>query len=37
MDVVMQIAKVETKTVGPFQNVPQRPIIIESATLKPGK
>src|SRR5215467_10551333 len=37
MDVVMQIAKVQTKTVGPFQNVPQRPIIIESATLKPGK
>ena len=37
MDVVMQIAKVQTTTVGPFQNVPQRPIIIESATLKSGK
>jgi len=34
MDVVMQIAKVQTTTVGPFQNVPQRPIIIESATVK---
>ena len=37
MDVVMQIAKVQTTNVGPFQNVPQRPIIIESVTLKPGK
>ena len=37
MDVVMQIAKVQTGTVGPFQNVPQRPIIIESAILKAGK
>ena len=37
MDVVMQIAKVQTKTVGPFQNVPQNPIVIESATLKTGK
>src|SRR5499427_1233986 len=34
MDVVMQISKVQTKTVGPFQNVPQNPIVIESATLK---
>ena len=34
MDVVMQIAKVQTTTVGPFQNVPQRPILIESATVK---
>src|SRR5215467_8948133 len=34
MDVVMQIAKVQTTNVGPFQNVPQRPIVIESATVK---
>ena len=37
MDVVMQIAKVQTTNVGPFQNVPQKPIVIESAILKAGK
>ena len=30
MDVVMRIAKVSTATVGPYQNVPQQPIVIES-------
>jgi len=36
MDVVMQIAKAAT-TPGMNQNVPQKPIIIESVTVKPGK
>jgi cyclophilin family peptidyl-prolyl cis-trans isomerase len=37
MDVVMQIAKVATTTQGMNQNVPVRPIIIESVNAKPGK
>jgi|SRR5215470_6842824 len=37
MDVVMKIAKVPTTTTGMYQNVPQKAVIIESATLKPGK
>ncbi len=32
MDVVDQIAKVPTRTVGPYQNVPNTPVIIESVT-----
>ena len=34
MDVVMQIAKVATTTQGMNQNVPQKPIIIESVTVE---
>jgi len=34
METVMRIARVPTTTSGPFQNVPQRPIIIESVSLK---
>ena len=37
MDVEMQMAKVPTTTQGMFQNVPQKPIIIESVTVKSGK
>jgi peptidyl-prolyl cis-trans isomerase A (cyclophilin A) len=37
MDVVMKIAKVSTTTVGPNQNVPQKPVIIESVSVKSGK
>ena len=37
MDVVMKIAKVPTTTTGMYQNVPQKAVIIESATVKPGK
>jgi len=37
MDVVMQIAKVATTTQGMNQNVPQKPIIIESVAVKSGK
>lgn len=37
MDVVMKIAKVPTTTTGMYQNVPQKPVIIESATVKSGK
>jgi peptidyl-prolyl cis-trans isomerase A (cyclophilin A) len=37
MDVVMKIAKVPTTTTGTYQNVPQKPVIIESATVKSGK
>jgi len=37
MDVVMQIAKAATTTQGMNQNVPQKPIIIESVTVKSGK
>jgi cyclophilin family peptidyl-prolyl cis-trans isomerase len=33
MDVVEKIAKVETGNVGPFQNVPRDPVIIESASI----
>jgi cyclophilin family peptidyl-prolyl cis-trans isomerase len=37
MDVVMQIAKVPTATEGMSQNVPKKPVIIESVTVKSGK
>jgi cyclophilin family peptidyl-prolyl cis-trans isomerase len=37
MDVVMQIAKVPTTSTGMYQNVPQKPVIIESVTVKAGK
>ena len=33
MDVVEQIAKVRTRTVGPHQNVPAQPVVIESARI----
>ena len=37
MDVVLRIAKVPTATVQGNQNVPQKPIIIESVSVKSGK
>jgi peptidyl-prolyl cis-trans isomerase A (cyclophilin A) len=37
MNTVLRISRVDTTTVGPFQNVPQRPIVIESVTVKTGK
>ena len=37
MEVVQRIAKVPTATVGPYQNVPRSPVVIESATVLPGK
>ena len=37
MEVVMQIAKVPTTTQGMNQNVPKKPVIVESVTVKPGK
>lgn len=37
MDVVLRIAKVPTTTAGGNQNVPQKPIIIESVSVKSGK
>jgi cyclophilin family peptidyl-prolyl cis-trans isomerase len=37
MDTVLRISKVPTTTSGPFENVPQRPVTIESVTLKPAK
>ena len=37
MEVVQRIAKVPTATVGPYQNVPRSPIVIESATVLPAK
>jgi cyclophilin family peptidyl-prolyl cis-trans isomerase len=37
MNVVMRISKVPTATKGPYQNVPQRAVIIESIALKPAK
>jgi peptidyl-prolyl cis-trans isomerase A (cyclophilin A) len=37
MDVVMKIAKVPTTTTGMYQNIPQKAVIIESVTVKPGK
>jgi len=37
MEVVQRIAKVPTTTVGPYQNVPRSPIVIESATVLPAK
>lgn len=37
MEIVLRIAKAPTTTVGGFQNVPQKPVIIESVTVKSGK
>jgi peptidyl-prolyl cis-trans isomerase A (cyclophilin A) len=37
MNTVLRISRVDTTTVGPYQNVPQRPIVIESVTVKSGK
>jgi cyclophilin family peptidyl-prolyl cis-trans isomerase len=37
MGVVQRIAKTPTITVGPYQNVPRSPIVIESATVLPAK
>jgi cyclophilin family peptidyl-prolyl cis-trans isomerase len=37
MDTVLRISKVPTTTSGPFENVPQRPVLIESVSLKPVK
>lgn len=35
-EVVLRISRVPTATVGEFQNVPQRPVIIESVAVKSG-
>ncbi|MGC2518556.1 MAG: peptidylprolyl isomerase [Burkholderiales bacterium] len=37
MDTVTRIAKAPTTTVGPYQNVPQQPVVIESASVKSAK
>ena len=37
MNTVLRISRADTTTVGQFQNVPQRPIVIESVTVKTGK
>ena len=37
MDVVDKIAKSPTGNVGPYQNVPREPVVIESATILPAK
>ena len=37
MDTVLRISKAPTTTVEQHQNVPQRPVTIESASLKPAK
>lgn len=37
MDVVLLIAKVPTANAGGMQNVPQKPVVIESVTVTPGK
>jgi cyclophilin family peptidyl-prolyl cis-trans isomerase len=37
MDVVEKIAKVQTGTAGPYQNVPSEPVVIESVRLLNGK
>jgi cyclophilin family peptidyl-prolyl cis-trans isomerase len=37
MDVVQKIAKVDTASAGPYQNVPRVPVVIESVTLLPAK
>ena len=37
LDIVQKIARVPTANVGPHQNVPTTPILIESATLLPAK
>jgi cyclophilin family peptidyl-prolyl cis-trans isomerase len=37
MDTVLRISKAPTTTVEQHQNVPQRPVVIESVALKPAK
>ena len=37
MDTVLRISKAPTTTIEQHQNVPQRPVLIESVTLKPAK
>ena len=37
MDTVLRISKLPTATVEQHQNVPQKPVLIESVTLKPAK
>jgi cyclophilin family peptidyl-prolyl cis-trans isomerase len=37
MEVVQRIAKVPTTSVGPYENVPRTPVIIESVSLLAGK
>lgn len=37
MDVVQKVAKIQTGNAGPHQNVPQDPVIIESATIVAAK
>jgi peptidyl-prolyl cis-trans isomerase A (cyclophilin A) len=37
MNTVLRISRVDTTTAGMNQNVPQRPVIIESVSVKPGK
>jgi cyclophilin family peptidyl-prolyl cis-trans isomerase len=37
MEIVQRISKAPTATVEQHQNVPQRPVMIESATVKPAK
>jgi cyclophilin family peptidyl-prolyl cis-trans isomerase len=37
MDVVQKIAKVDTASAGPHQNVPRTPVIIESVQILPAK
>ena len=37
MDTVLRISRAPTTTVEQHQNVPQRPVLIESASLKPAK
>jgi peptidyl-prolyl cis-trans isomerase A (cyclophilin A) len=35
MDVVMKMAKQPTRTVGEFENVPSKPVLIESVKVLP--
>ena len=37
MDVVQRIARMPTTTVGPYQNVPASPVVIESVSVLPAK
>jgi cyclophilin family peptidyl-prolyl cis-trans isomerase len=37
MEVVQRIAKVPTTTVGPYQNVPRTPVVIEAVSVLPAK
>jgi cyclophilin family peptidyl-prolyl cis-trans isomerase len=37
MDIVQKIAKLDTASVGPYQNVPRQPVIIESVTIIAAK